>query len=163
MGMIKGQGATEYLVLLGAVLIVALVALALLGFFPGLSTDAKIQQSQAYWQSEAKPFSIVESKVSASTGEVTLALQNKDATGTFTLNAITLSSGGVTNSTSGLQIPFPPGSTQQVNGSNVPGMSISGAALGGAYDLQVTFNYTSPSQIPNQEYGGKTLTGRYVS
>jgi len=30
-----GQGATEYLVLLAVVLIVALVSVALLGFFPG--------------------------------------------------------------------------------------------------------------------------------
>jgi len=54
-----GQGATEYLVLLAVVLIVALVSVALLGFFPGMTSDAQITQSQAYWQS-ASPISIVE-------------------------------------------------------------------------------------------------------
>jgi len=55
-----GQGATEYLVLLAVVLIVALVSVALLGFFPGMASDAQLTQSQAYWQS-AQPIMIVES------------------------------------------------------------------------------------------------------
>ncbi len=55
----RAQGATEYLVLLAVVLIVALVSVALLGFFPGMASDAQITQSQAYWKS-AQPISIVE-------------------------------------------------------------------------------------------------------
>jgi len=54
-----GQGATEYLVLLAVVLIVALVSVALLGFFPGMASDAQMTQSQAYWQS-ASPIAITE-------------------------------------------------------------------------------------------------------
>jgi hypothetical protein len=56
---IRAQGATEYLVLLAVVLIVALVSVALLGFFPGMASDARLTQSQAYWQSAA-PISITE-------------------------------------------------------------------------------------------------------
>ncbi|MFA6328063.1 MAG: hypothetical protein WCY41_01310 [Candidatus Micrarchaeia archaeon] len=58
------QGATEYLVLLAIVLIVALVSVALLGFFPGMASDAQITQSQIYWQS-ASPIAIVESAARA--------------------------------------------------------------------------------------------------
>ena len=54
------QGATEYLVLLAVVLIVALVSVALLGFFPGMASDAQLTQSQTYWQS-ATPIAILES------------------------------------------------------------------------------------------------------
>jgi len=54
-----GQGATEYLVLLAVVLIVALVSVALLGFFPGMASDAQMTQSQAYW-SGASPVAITE-------------------------------------------------------------------------------------------------------
>ncbi len=57
---IRGQGATEYLVLLAVVLIIALIGIALLGFFPGTASDAQISQSQIYWKS-ASPISIVES------------------------------------------------------------------------------------------------------
>ena len=55
----KAQGATEYLVLLAVVLIVALVSVALLGFFPGMASDAQETQSKMYWSS-ASPISIVE-------------------------------------------------------------------------------------------------------
>ena len=58
-GALPGQGATEYLVLLAVVLIVALVSVALLGFFPGMASDAQITQSQAYWKS-AQPVAITE-------------------------------------------------------------------------------------------------------
>jgi len=56
----RAQGATEYLVLLAVVLIVALVSVALLGFFPGMASDAQITQSQMYWQG-ATPIAITES------------------------------------------------------------------------------------------------------
>jgi uncharacterized protein (UPF0333 family) len=55
----KGQGSTEYLVLLAVVLIIALVSLALLSFFPGTSLDAKLTQSKMYWSS-ASPIAIVD-------------------------------------------------------------------------------------------------------
>jgi len=58
-GTLLAQGATEYLVLLAVVLIVALVSVALLGFFPGMASDAQRQQSQMYWSS-AQPISVVE-------------------------------------------------------------------------------------------------------
>ena len=62
----KAQGATEYLVLLAVVLIIALVAIALLGFFPGTANDAQIAESQIYWQS-ASPVAIIETAAQART------------------------------------------------------------------------------------------------
>jgi hypothetical protein len=56
---LRGQGSTEYLVLLAVVLIIGLVALALLSFFPGTSLDAKLTQSKMYWSS-ASPIAIVD-------------------------------------------------------------------------------------------------------
>jgi len=53
------QGATEYLVLLAVVLIIALVSVSLLGFFPGMASDAQETQSKMYWQS-ASPIAIME-------------------------------------------------------------------------------------------------------
>lgn len=55
----RGQGATEYLVLLAIVLVVALVAIALLGFFPGTSSDARRTESDTYWRS-ASPVAVVD-------------------------------------------------------------------------------------------------------
>jgi len=66
---LRAQGATEYLVLLAVVLIVALVSVALLGFFPGMASDSRIAQSQTYWQS-AQPISVTDvgGRVIASNG-----------------------------------------------------------------------------------------------
>ncbi|MCX6769347.1 MAG: hypothetical protein NT051_01560 [Candidatus Micrarchaeota archaeon] len=58
-GTLRAQGATEYLVLLAVVLVIALVSISLLGFFPGISQDARMTQSKAYWQS-ATPFAVLE-------------------------------------------------------------------------------------------------------
>lgn len=54
-----GQGATEYLVLLGVVLIIALASVALLGFFPGSAAEAREEESRLYWNTAA-PLAIVE-------------------------------------------------------------------------------------------------------
>lgn len=56
---LRAQGATEYLVLLAVVLIVALVSVALLGFFPGMASDAQLTQSKTYWASTS-PIAITE-------------------------------------------------------------------------------------------------------
>jgi len=64
----KAQGATEYLVLLAVVLIVALVSVALLGFFPGMASDAQMTQSKTYWSS-ANPISITEWDARMYTGD----------------------------------------------------------------------------------------------
>lgn len=65
-----GQGATEYLILLAVVLVIALVSVALLGFFPGMASDAQITQSQMYWRG-ASPIAIIEAvaAVTTSSGE----------------------------------------------------------------------------------------------
>jgi len=73
----KGQGATEYLVLLAVVLMIALVSIALLGFFPGLAGDAKKTQSDSYWKS-ARPFGVVEHTQAGAGTTFTIMVQNND-------------------------------------------------------------------------------------
>jgi|GEM_PF-701484 len=58
----RGQGATEYLVVLGVVLVVALTSISLLSYFPGTAGQSKDAASRIYWQGDAHPFKIVESK-----------------------------------------------------------------------------------------------------
>ncbi len=45
--------------LLAVVLIIALVSIALLGFFPGTASDSQIAESQIYWKS-ANPLTVIE-------------------------------------------------------------------------------------------------------
>jgi hypothetical protein len=164
MGITKGQGATEYLVLLGAVLIVALVALALLGYFPGLATDAKVTQSQAYWTSEAKPFAINDISVTGGNGAVDIVLQNKDASGSFTVNSIKLSlatGASETFTVAGSNAIFAPGETRKLSLGVPSGNNTQGSA-GRAYEFNVVFNYTSPSNVTSSQYGGKPVMGKFI-
>lgn len=152
----RAQGATEYLVLLAVVLIVALVSIALLGFFPGLAGDAKMTQSAAYWKSEASPFSIQEHSVTGSTGATSLIVQNMDSSGTFTLTNVSLASslGSCSNSTS---TAFGSGETRTILCTDV---SISGSA-GATYELNVNITYTTPHGLTKTEFGSKPVIGKY--
>jgi len=71
---LRGQGATEYLVILGAVLLVALVIVSLLGWFPSLGGSTREQQSKSYW-SGATPFAITSLKANGS--GVVLSVSNR--------------------------------------------------------------------------------------
>lgn len=60
----KGQGSTEYLVALAAILVIAIIVIGLLGGFTGFAPSTTIEQSQSYWQG-ATPFSIEEAQIAA--------------------------------------------------------------------------------------------------
>ncbi len=51
MKFLKGQGATEYLVLFAVVLVIVMVVVALLGFFPSMGGGISDSSSAAYWSS----------------------------------------------------------------------------------------------------------------
>jgi len=146
----KGQGATEYLVLLAVVLIIALVSIMLLGYFPGMATDAKITQSAAYWRGEARPFAITEAAINAS-GHGTFLLQNMEANGPFYLT--TFQVGSYNNSSN---ISFSAGESKTVVVSNMGNNT-----AGSIFDLAVTFTYTTPNGQANKQFGTKNIVGKY--
>ena len=73
-----GQGATEYLVVLSVVLIIGLVSVSLLGFFPGTASGISETASQAYWQGEAAPFRVNEANL-VGDSQFAFALENAGA------------------------------------------------------------------------------------
>ncbi|MCX8197794.1 MAG: hypothetical protein N3F07_01170 [Candidatus Micrarchaeota archaeon] len=147
----KGQGATEYLVLLAVVLIIALVSIALLGFFPGLASDARITQSNSYWRGEARPIAILEHSFTPTSGR--MVIQNYEAMGSL--------SGVVVNVGTCLQAISPssigPGETRTVNFSSNCGQP---TTPGSVYDLNVSFNYTTPNGISTRQFGAKNIVGK---
>jgi len=170
MGIFRGQGATEYLVLLAVVLIVALVSVALLGFFPGMASDAKITQSETYWRGQARPFAIIDFVISATNttntstgGLATLTFQNKEASGQYTITNITLANRQIsvtTNMTSA--VSFSPGQIQNINVSTATGFGTN--TPGAVYEYNVTIFYTAPNMGATslKQYGTKPLVDRYV-
>jgi hypothetical protein len=153
MGIFRGQGATEYLVLLAVVLIVALVSVALLGFFPGMASDARITQSQSYWRGQARPFAILDAKVGTdNTGS--LSVQNMEANGPYQITALVV---GNTVNITGVTANFSAGEIKTINITS----GLPTCTAGGIYDLTVNITYTTPSGIAGvKQYGTKNLIGK---
>ncbi|MFA5247497.1 MAG: hypothetical protein WC408_06455 [Candidatus Micrarchaeia archaeon] len=84
----RAQGATEYLVILGAVLLVSLVVVSLTSASTSSQVSMKQQQSQAYWSS-LSPIKVLTSKVVDS--NLVLQVQN---TGTSTIRLDGMNVGG---------------------------------------------------------------------
>lgn len=70
----KGQGATEYLIILAVVIIIALIVVGVLGGIPGIGKSSSKQASQAYWGST--DIAIPDYYVSAATDVFTMNLRN---------------------------------------------------------------------------------------
>ncbi|MCX6772248.1 MAG: hypothetical protein NTV88_00555 [Candidatus Micrarchaeota archaeon] len=144
----RGQGATEYLVLLAVVLIIALVSIALLGFFPGLASDAKITQSQSYWKG-ASPFAITEYALS-STGTLKLRVLNNGP-------SVTGMTMVFSNATNGTSIPsFVQGEEKTIENS-MPGWA---KATGTSFEFNVTAYYNSTNSIAGVQAASKTIIGK---
>lgn len=71
-GFKKGQGASEYLILLAVVLIVGLIAIALLGGFSDIGSEAREKEVKQYWRGSVRPFTIQDWTQSGSTFSLTL-------------------------------------------------------------------------------------------
>jgi len=72
---VKGQGTTEYLIILAVIIVIALVVVGVMGWFPGLGTGITEQQSRAYWQS-ASPLAIKDWKITTTDTDATFTVQN---------------------------------------------------------------------------------------
>lgn len=153
----KGQGATEYLVLLAVVMVIALVVIALLGFFPGLAGDAKMTQSASYWSSEASPFSVQEQAVQGSTGQVSLVMENMDASGTSTITNISMATADGSCSNATMQ-SFGSGQTITMYCTNG---NLSGAP-GSTYSMDLNITYKTPYGLTKVEYGSTPIIGKYT-
>ena len=149
--MMKGQGSTEYLMVFGAVLLIALIAVVMLGFFPSLATDAQIAASSQYWRSEARPFAIVEHTISTG-GNGSVLLENVDGRRKLTVTSITVGNG--TNSSSHT---FMPGDTYIFA---APGIT-AGGPTDAINETGANLTYSDVNGLTSAEYGSKALVGRY--
>ncbi|MDE1798136.1 MAG: class III signal peptide-containing protein [Candidatus Micrarchaeota archaeon] len=88
----RGQGATEYIVLLAIVLMVALIVVGLLGFFPSFSTNTQVTEYTQYWAVQ-RPLAILDA-AQLSTGGVgqnlTISIENH-GTSSLTITKINVS------------------------------------------------------------------------
>ena len=84
----KGQTATEYLIILAVVIIIALIVVGVMGGIPGMGGGARSKTSQAYWSTAtlAIPSSVIR------TNDATFNIQN-NAGKDITVTEITIDDG----------------------------------------------------------------------
>ena len=158
-----GQGATEYLMIFAAVLLVAITAVVVLGFFPAFAGDATISTSNTYWRNEARPFAILDSSGVADNGTFYLGVENAEGVETLTVTNIVLGNSGAGNGGKSSLDPafigtsFGPGESRIM-----PVIGGPAGTAGDLYEVNVTIYYTNKNGIPATEYGDKNLAGRYV-
>ncbi|VVB66419.1 Class III signal peptide [Candidatus Gugararchaeum adminiculabundum] len=149
----KGQGSTEYLVLLAIVLVVAGVVVYLLGFFPGLTGGISEDQSKIYWKS-ITPISIIDYTIASGTGLAQVDMQNtlnEDVSITsisFDGNALT----GLTNAN------LTAGQRKTISGTIPSGVRCTGPGTQFSYRVVITYN--TKNLLGKQEQGDKELVGK---
>ncbi|VVB57064.1 Yip1 domain protein [uncultured archaeon] len=145
------------ILVVGALMVVVLIAamgsIAMLGFFPGASYDAKVSGSDAYWMN-TRPFQIRESAQSAGSSSLTLVLQNVESD-QLTLTRIDVS--GDASGTYSIPTYLSSGDKQVVR------VQLSRACTAGEiYTYMVNFAYTdgTPGGVERHQYGAKPVLGK---
>ena len=141
------QGATEYLILLGAVLVIALIAIGILNMIPNSSADIRSSVSDSYW-SASTPFTIYRHSMTTD-GLLTMTVFNRGAK-PLTLQGVQVSGDGASSQQSSA-IELLPGKQTEVK---IP-LNID-CPPNGVYAWMVNISYgDSDSQLPDQELVGK--------
>ena len=152
----KGQGSTEYLVILAVVLVVALIVIGLLGGFAGFGTSGAESQSTAYWRGTS-PFAIQTVKISG-TGDVALEVKSQSSE---QIRLTSLTFDGTPIVTSG-PIIFAPGAAKWIVNDSFINATVTQFCSGGQYEITtVRFLYTIGSTSIGQiQQGDKALIGK---
>lgn len=72
----KAQGTAEYLIILAAIVVIALIVVWVVGRIPGLDAGINESQSKAYWQL-ALPFSITTHQINSDGSAPIIVLRNQ--------------------------------------------------------------------------------------
>jgi len=147
----RGQGTTEYLIILAVIIVVALVVVGVMGWFPGLGTGITEQQSRAYWQS-ASPLAMKDWKITTTATDAEFTLQN------MTIDSISVTdmSVGGTSIDIDPDVDIAAGSTANITGTT----GIACPTIGRAYQYDVTITYDVSGGISGKtQMGQKPLIG----
>lgn len=151
----RGQGSSEYLILLATVIGIALLGAAIVAYYVGTAPDLRESESKAYWAGYARPFAVLESSYQrsgacgpGSTAGVYMVVQNTESRKlnitSVLLNgeAATFCVAGQTSGASLLQ--FNPGQkttvAAKVNATLCANMTRDSAMLGFRFDSQYINN-----------------------
>ena len=158
---LKGQGATEYLVLFAVVLIIAMVVIALLGFFPSVGTGGKQSASDSYWQS-ARPIEVTSHSATA-LGVLTLNMQNAE-TSAVKVTGICFGTGaGAANMVycTGAAYTMGVGESTSYTNATAAIPATNRCTSASSYEYYLSFNYTENTNT-YAFYGVKPIIGKCI-
>lgn len=135
----KGQTSTEYLIILGVVIVVALIVVAALGGIPGIGTSGAGKTSKLFWSSAPVGF---ESYAISASGSDTVVVKNNQDFG-VRLNTVSVNSVNVANNNI-----LNPGSTVSLSG------DIGACTASQDFDYAVSIGYTDQTTGANYTYTG---------
>ena len=145
----SAQGTTEYLVLIGLVIVIALVVVGVLGGIPEAVGGISEAQSKAYW-STAAPLALKEWKISDEATDAVFVFQNL-GTKTLTITEVTVDGTDIVVEP---DVQITAGSEKAVTGTT--GI----ASTSSTYDFDVIITYNSGSITGLKFVGEKPIAGK---
>lgn len=149
----RGQGSSEYLVLLAAALLVGLVAIVLIGGFTESGGAARESESRSYWSGPIRPFSVPDYSQTGTTFYITLKNTEPQR---ITLLNITV--GNSTYAPTG-GISFKGGTTRTLN---IPSLRNCTSDSYDFYEYDMNIYYNTSDGVIKRETGEKKLVGECI-
>ena len=138
----KAQGATEYLIILAVVIIIALIVVGAMGGIPGIGTAARSRASASYWQTA--DVAIPSYAVSAASNTFNASVRNNIRN---SVSSLTVSVDGTSLTCAATSLS--PGQTTVCSGSKTC------AAQGDSYSYDVSITYTDDETSASYTYTGE--------
>lgn len=126
----KGQGATEYLIILAVVIVVALIVVAAIGGIPGIGKGASKRASDAFW--DTADIAIPAFAISAATDGMSMDVRNNQKNA---IESLTVSVNGVAATCDKTKL-----ASGQETDCTIAAVTTCDA--GDAYSLNVSISYT---------------------
>ncbi|MEK6901999.1 MAG: hypothetical protein AABX02_00230 [archaeon] len=144
----RGQGTTEYLIILAIVIVIALVVVGVLGGFPSLGSGISAGQSKSYWGG-TQPLAFSDWSIGGTTG--TFVVKNL-TTGTITLTDLNWNGSSVTLT----DVNIGPGSTVTVTDTDLT----CGVGGGQTFSRTLGFTYDTPNISGIKFNGVQAIVGQ---
>ncbi len=146
---LRGQGTTEYLIILAVVIVIALVVVGVMGFLPGLGTSVTASQSKAYWGA-ASPLAITDWEFDDDAAGCDLVLRNQTS-GKITVTGVETEGAALTISNTAL------------TAGQESALAITGGcqtcSTGDPYDYNILITYDTTKLTGKTQTGTTSLVG----
>jgi hypothetical protein len=136
----RAQGATEYLIILAVVIVIALIVIGVLGGIPGIGDPSGQQAAEAYWSTA--DVGVQDYYASATSDRLVMTAKNNQDD---IIKIISIVAGGVTNDS---VETLSPGATAEYS------VAQTCTSQGDAYDFETTVTYQDVATLANYSFTG---------